>query len=143
LIPAKNQFKAQDYISPVFILLPQIEGLVTAHIKRKGMMPKRSLDKRFKQFGDIIKAEKFNTWMTCYLTDKLISYLKNAFYKTWFPYHAKQIPNIGPQRHVLLHGEFHLKYFNAESCLKLICVIDAIILLSIKRSELSIGRGLT
>ena len=145
LSTAINRFKSKDYISTIHILLPQIEGLVTEHIKRKGETVERDLGDRFKQFGNIIKGERYNTKFTCYLTNILARYLKNAFYKKWYPYPSRrgtqhQPSTLAPQRHVILHGKVNPKYFSAENCIKLICVLDAIILLSLKYSELPVHK---
>jgi hypothetical protein len=136
-----DRFNSKDYISTIHILLPQIEGLITAHVKRKQQMVESQLEQRFSQFGDIIKSETYNTDFTRYLTDILVRHLKNTFYKQWYPFPRRgrrlRASILSPQRHVILHGEVHLDYFNPENCLKLICILDAIILLSLKYSELS------
>lgn len=141
---AIDRFKLNDFVSTIHILLPQIEGLITEHIKRKCEIVKADLKERFTQFGDIIKGEIFNTNFTCYLTDILIKYLRNSFYKTWYPYPRRgrryRPSTLAPQRHVILHGEINLKYFTAENCIKLICVLDSIILLSLKSSELPVHK---
>jgi hypothetical protein len=138
-IGLKN-FLDKNYISTVYTILPQIEGLITYHIKRKNQHPKERLDERFKQFGDIIKSEKFNTTMTKYLTDFFIRNLKKTFFKTWFPFPKQRKKysgsNISPQRHILLHGGVKKAYFTEENCIKLICIIDNIILLSLRKTEL-------
>lgn len=139
---AIDRFKSKDFVSTIYILLPQIEGLVTEHIKRKGEIVEGDIGERFGQFGNLIKGERFNTKFTCYLTDILVTYLRKTFYKTWFPYPKRsrryRSSMLSPQRHVILHGEVNPKYFTAENCLKLICVSDAIILLSLKSSELPV-----
>lgn len=139
-LKAFEAYQRDDFYSTVYILFPQIEGLITEHIKRKRQLPKPSPKDRFYQFGEIIKSEKFNTEMTRYLTDVLISNLTEAFYKTWYPYPKKgkiyKQPTISPQRHVLMHGEVNPRYFTQENCIKLICILDAIILLSLQKNDL-------
>lgn len=143
---AIDRFKSNDFISTIYILLPQIEGLVTEHIKRKrkGKILESDIKKRFIQFGNLIKGERFNTKFTCYLTNILVTYLANTFYKKWYPYPKSgrryRQSTLSPQRHVILHGEVDPKYFTAENCLKLICILDAIILLSLKSSELPVRK---
>lgn len=39
LSTAIERFKSRDFVSTIHILLPQIEGLVTRHIKRRGRIP--------------------------------------------------------------------------------------------------------
>lgn len=145
LASAVEAYEAGNYISAVYMLLPQIEGLTTEHIKRRQQSPEPVLEDRFKQFGEIIKGEAFNTEMTRYLTDVLVFNLKDAFYKTWFPFRTRgrqfQPSSISPQRNVVLHGEVNPKYFTQHNCLKLICILDAIILLSLTRKELMPGNG--
>src|SRR3990167_5877479 len=138
-------YKSKHFIPTIYILLPQIEGLITEHIKRKGQSPKSVLKERFEQIGNIIKGEAFNTKMTRYLTDILLSNLKNTFYKTWYPYRKKgklyAKSSLSPQRNVTLHGEINLKYFTQENCIKLICIVDAIILLSLTKNEIPAARS--
>jgi len=140
LANALEQYKKDDFISTVYILLPQIEGLINDHIKRKHQLPEQNFKNRVVQFGDIIKRESFNTEMTRYLTDVLVINLTKAFYKTWFPSIRSgkryRPSNFSPQRHVLSHGEVNQKYFTPDNCLKLVCVLDAIILLSLLKKEL-------
>jgi hypothetical protein len=137
---AVEAYKAGNYITPIYMLLPQIEGIITEYIKRKHQSPEPLPKKRFKQFGKIIKDEAFNTEMTHYLTDILVTNLTNAFYKTWFPFKKSgrrfQPSSISPQRNVVLHGEVNQKYFTQHNSLKLICILDAIILLSLTKKEL-------
>jgi len=143
LAAAIEAYRAGDYIPAVYVMLPQIEGLTTAHIKRRHQSPEPVLKDRFRQFGDIIKGESFNTEFTRYLTDALVFNLRDAFYKTWFPFKKGgkkfQPSGISPQRNVVLHGEVHPKYFTQHNCLKLICILDAIILLSLTKTELRPG----
>jgi len=143
LAAAIKAYKAGNYIPAVYVMLPQIEGLTTAHIKRRHQSPEPVLKDRFRQFGDIIKGESFNTQLTRYLTDVLVFNLKDAFYRTWFPFKrgGKEFrpSGISPQRNVVLHGEVHPKYFTHHNCLKLICILDAIILLSLTKTELRPG----
>jgi len=140
LTNALKAYRKNDFYSTVYILFPQIEGLITEHIKRKRQSPEPFLKDRFIQFGEIIKGEAYNTEMTRYLTEVLVTNLKEAFYKTWYPYPKKgkryQPSNLSPQRHVVLHGEFKQKYFTPENCLKLICILDALILLSLQKREI-------
>lgn len=140
LAAAIASYKSGDYVTPVYTLLPQIEGLITAHIKRKRLPLAESITARFRQFGDVIKSETFNTEFTHYLTDVLVSNLTNAFYRAWYPYPRSgkqyQASTLSPQRNVVLHGEVKSKYFTAENCVKLICVLDAVILLSLRKAEL-------
>lgn len=137
---ALEAYKNNDFHTPVYILLPQIEGLITDHIKRKRQSPQPNLADRFVQFGDIIKRETFNTELTRYLTDILITNLRQAFFKTWYPYRRGgkryQLSNLSPQRNVVMHGELNEKYFIPENCIKLICILDAIILLSLPKKEM-------
>lgn len=143
LAAAIEAYKAQNYIAAVYVMLPQIEGLTTAHIKRRHRSPEERLKDRFRQFGEIIRSESFNTELTRDLTDMLVFNLTDAFYKRWFPFKKGgkgfQPSDISPQRHVVLHGEVNLKYFTPHNCLKLICVLDAIILLSLTKTELRPG----
>jgi hypothetical protein len=144
LTAAIDAYRRNDYYCALHILLPQIEGLVTAHVRRKREIPEKNLADRFKQFGDLIKGEAFNSDMTRYLTDVLVQNLTDAFYKTWYPYpkggKLYQPSNLSPQRHVMLHGEVAPKYFTSGNCLKLISTLDAIILLSLRKSEIAIHR---
>lgn len=118
--------------------------MITKHLRRRGEIPKEQIKDRFVQFGFVIKGEKFNSKMTSYLTDILIYYLKDVFYKAWYPYpkKGKQLrkSNLAPQRHVTMHGEINPAYFTKENCLKFISSVDAILLTSLRRSELSISR---
>lgn len=140
LTTAIEAYKAGNYISAIYVMLPQVEGLTNEHIRRRHQSPEPSLIDRFKQFGEIIKGESFNTELTRHLTDILVFNLKDAFYKTWFPFRRSgrqlQPSSISPQRHVTLHGEVNPKYFTQYNCLKLICILDAIILLSLTKKEL-------
>lgn len=140
LTSAIESYKSGDYVSTIYVLLPQIEGLITKHIKRRRMPPEVSPKDRFSQFGDIVKSESFNTEFTRYLTDVLVSNLSNAFYKTWYPYPKKgkvyRASSLSPQRHVALHGQVNPKYFTQENCVKLICILDSVILLSLRKTEL-------
>jgi hypothetical protein len=137
---AMEAYSKGDYHSTVYILLPQIEGLITEHIKRKRQSAQQNLKDRFKQFGDIIKGEPFNTEMTRYLTDLLVSNLTKSFYKMWYPYPKRgkryRPSSLSPQRNVVLHGEVNTRYFTPENCLKLISILDAIILLSLRKREI-------
>lgn len=143
---AIKNFISVDYISPIYLLLPQIEGLITEHIKRKGHTPEEDLEKRFLQFEEIINNEKYNTKFTLYLANKLVTHLKKAYFKKWFPFPKtyKRVnitkiyrgSTICPQRHVILHGHVNSNYYTKENCLKLIGIIDAIVLLSLRKSEL-------
>ncbi len=143
LVNALERYQQGDFISAVYVLVPQIEGLITEHIIRKRQSPEERFIPRVNQFGDIIKGEVFNSELTRYLTDLLILNLNEAFYKTWFPTPRRgkryRPSNLSPQRHVLSHGEVNPKYFTAENCLKLICVLDAIILLSLLKKEIPPG----
>jgi hypothetical protein len=138
---AIKAFLIEDYITPVYILMPQIEGLITEHIRRRRVTPESQLKKRFIQFGSTVKNENFNSRMTHYLADILVDHLSNVFFKTWYPYlkngKSFAIPNLAPQRNVTMHGAINMKYFTKENCLKLMCIIDSIILLSLRKSELS------
>ena len=135
---AINRIKTGDYISPIYILITQIEGLITKHIYRKQENPARKIEQRFKQFGDIIINEEYNTWMTKYLTRKLVSYLSNKYFKIWYPHTRSRMSSLAPQRHVLSHGSFIPEYFSKLNCLKLVTIIDAIILLSLNKRELKL-----
>ncbi len=141
LLAIVDDFKREDYLSCIYVLLPQVEGLITDHIKRRGQIPGAKIEDRFKQFGDIINSETYNTKMTKYLTMIFIRSLKKTFYKTWYPYiyrgKAYRGAHIVPQRHLLLHGEFKLGYFTEANCIKLMCILDNIILLSLRDRELT------
>ncbi|OGN93525.1 MAG: hypothetical protein A2Z75_03270 [Chloroflexi bacterium RBG_13_50_10] len=139
LSTAIERFKSNDFISCIHILIPQIEGLVNEHIRRKRCVPEEKSKERFKQFGNLVKAEKFNSRMTVYLCNILTSHLKHTFYQKWYPFPRKgrlyRGSPVAPQRHLISHGKTIKQYFTAANCLKLICVIDAIILLSLRRNE--------
>jgi hypothetical protein len=140
LTTALSAYKNGSFYATIYILLPQIEGIINDHIIRKRQLPQPSLKDRFNQFGEIIKMETFNTEMTIYLTNILINDLHKSFYKTWYPYprHGRRYrpADVSPQRHVISHGKINPKYFTQENCIKLICILDAIILLSLRKSEL-------
>lgn len=143
LATALERYQQGDFVSTVYVLVPQIEGLITEHIIRKRQSPEEHFKNRVNQFGDIINGEVFNTELTRYLTDLLIVNLNEVFYKTWFPAPRRgkryRPSNLSPQRHVLSHGKVNPKYFTPENCLKLICVLDAIILLSLLKKEIPLG----
>lgn len=138
-ICVKN-FQNKDYISTIYVLLPQIEGLITEHIKRKKIIPKSYLKERFIQFGEIIVNESFNTEMTKYLTNIFVKNIHKTYFKTWYPYIHKRKKYTGssitPQRNIIVHGKVKEIYFTEENCLKLFCIIDNIILLSLLKTEL-------
>ena len=144
LSTAIKRFKSNDFISCVHILLPQIEGLVNEHIRRKRHVPEGKMPERFKQFGNLVKAEEFNSRMTVYLCNILTSHLERAFYRKWYPSPRKgrlyRGLQVAPQRNLILHGKTINQYFTAANCLKLICVIDAIILLSLRRNEVKVAK---
>lgn len=141
-----NRILEGDFISAVYVLLPQIEGLVTDHVKRRGRQPEHWLIERFVQFGDVVKSESFNTEFTGYLADILVEYVRGSFFKTWYPYpkkgKTKRKSTLAPQRHTLMHGAIHPKYFSRVNCLKVVATLDSIILLALTRRELTVGRFL-
>jgi len=144
LSTAIERFRSNDFISCVHILLPQIEGLINEHIRRKRCVPEEKLKERFKQFGNLVKAEEFNSKMTIYLCNILTSHLQHTFYREWYPFPRKgrlyRGSLVTPQRHLILHGKTIKQYFTAANCLKLICVIDAIILLSLRSNEVKVTK---
>ncbi|MEO6691874.1 MAG: hypothetical protein ABIO44_05990 [Saprospiraceae bacterium] len=135
-----ERFLNKDYISSIYLLLPQIEGLITSYIISKGKTPEEYLSKRFTQFKEEVINEIYNTDMTKYLTRIFVKNLHKTFYKTWYPFERRGRKYIGspitPQRNTILHGNIKIKYFSEENCLKLFCIIDNIILLSLTKREL-------
>lgn len=129
-----------NYIAPIYILLPHIEGLITKHLRRKGITPPRRIDEKIRKFEELIVSEGYNTIFTHYLIKLFCSYLKKVFYRKWYPKKTRDKLNKGmrenPQRHPLAHGDIANDYFTRENCIKLISVIDNIILLSLLKKEL-------
>jgi len=137
---AIGYYKKGDFVSPIYLLLPQIEGLISDHIRRNKLHLPVSFENKVNYFRDIILKSKYNTNFTKDMTVILHKYLQTTFYRKWF---QATLPNKkfrkdtpAPQRHVVLHGAFSYKYFTPANCLKIICTLDSILLLSLRKSEL-------
>ena len=125
---AIDAYNNNKFISVIYLLIPQIEGIITDYLYslelKKAIPWKESL--KINQISDILALSNTGSFLEKIRDKYFYEYLSQgpmlSRFDNWFQELDASIPN----RHAIAHGRYNPDYFTKLNCVKLFLIIDTL-----------------
>ena len=140
IVEALESHTIGKYISSIYILVPQIEGIITDRIYEtlpEGDICRYTETSKIKQFQSLeISKEPLRTYTYKKITDSAIEFMLGDMVIGDFRW-KDEIDKTFPNRHVVAHGNYQEELFSEENSIKLFLLLDTIYHIIAMRSDTS------